>query len=61
MGFLILYMTIFLLIAVNKGVAGSFYQWNPLHSTYNCLGVGNYIRMFSYPTFWLYMINTVVF
>lgn len=61
MGFLILYMTIFLVIPVIMVVAGSFHQWNPLNQTYNWLGVDNYIRMFSYPTFWQSMINTVVF
>ena len=52
MGFLILYMTIFLVIPVIMVVAGSFHKWNPLNQTYNWLGVDNYIRMFSYPTFW---------
>ena len=61
MGFLILYMTIFLVIPVIMVVAGSFHQWNPLNQTYNWLGADNYIRMFSYPTFWQSMINTVVF
>ena len=61
MGFLILYMTIFLVIPVIMVIAGSFHQWNPLNQTYNWLGIDNYIRMFSYPTFWQSMINTILF
>ena len=61
MGFLIIYMTIFLIIPVIIVVAGSFHQWNPLNQTYNWIGLDNYIRMFSYPTFWQSMINTVIF
>ena len=52
MGFLIIYMTIFLIIPVVIVIAGSFHQWNPLNQTYNWIGLDNYIRMFSYPTFW---------
>ena len=61
MGFLIIYMTIFLVIPVIMVIAGSFHQWNPLNQTYNWLGIDNYIRMFSYPTFWQSMINTILF
>ena len=61
MGFLIIYMTIFLVIPVIMVIAGSFHQWNPLNQTYNSLGIDNYIRMFSYPTFWQSMINTILF
>lgn len=46
MGFLILYMTIFLVIPVIMVVAGSFHQWNPLNQTYNWLGVDNYPNVF---------------
>ena len=45
MGFLIIYMTIFLIIPVIIVVAGSFHQWNPLNQTYNWIGLDNYIRM----------------
>ena len=34
MGFLIIYMTIFLIIPVVIVIAGSFHQWNPLNQTY---------------------------
>ena len=61
MGFLIIYMTIFLIIPVIIVIAGSFHQWNPLNQTYNWIGLDNYIRMFSYPTFWQSMGNTVLF
>ena len=61
MGFLIIYMTIFLIIPVIIVIAGSFHQWNPLNQTYNWIGMDNYIRMFSYPTFWQSMGNTVIF
>ena len=61
MGFLIIYMTIFLIVPVIIVVAGSFHQWNPLNQTYNWIGLDNYIRMFSYPTFWQSMANTVIF
>ena len=61
MGFLIIYMTIFLIIPVIIVVAGSFHQWNPLNQTYNWIGLDNYIRMFSYQTFWQSMTNTVIF
>lgn len=61
MGFLIIYMTIFLIIPVIIVIAGSFHQWNPLNQTYNWIGLDNYIRMFSYPTFWQSMGNTVIF
>ena len=61
MGFLIIYMTIFLVIPVIMVIAGSFHQRNPLNQTYNWLGIDNYIRMFSYPTFWQSMINTILF
>ena len=61
MGFLIIYMTIFLIIPVVIVIAGSFHQWNPLNQTYNWIGLDNYIRMFSYPTFWQSMANTVIF
>ena len=61
MGFLIIYMTIFLVIPVIMVIAGSFHQWNPLNQTYNWLGIDNYIRIFSYPTFWQSMINTILF
>ncbi len=61
MGFLIIYMMIFLVIPVIMVIAGSFHQWNPLNQTYNWLGIDNYIRMFSYPTFWQSMINTILF
>ena len=61
MGFLIIYMTIFLVIPVIMVIAGSFHQWNPLNQSYNWLGIDNYIRMFSYPTFWQSMINTILF
>lgn len=61
MGFLIIYMTIFLVIPVIMVISGSFHQWNPLNQTYNWLGISNYIRMFSYPTFWQSMINTILF
>lgn len=61
MGFLIIYMMIFLIIPVVIVIAGSFHQWNPLNQTYNWIGLDNYIRMFSYPTFWQSMGNTVLF
>lgn len=61
MGFLIIYMTIFLIIPVVIVIAGSFHQWNPLNQTYNWIGLDNYVRMFSYPTFWQSMANTVIF
>ena len=51
----------FLMIPVIMVIAGSFHQWNPLNQTYNWLGIDNYIRMFSYPTFWQSMINTILF
>lgn len=61
MGILVIYMTVFLVIPVIMVIFGSFHQWNPLNGVYQWIGVENYIRMFSYPTFWQSMINTVVF
>ena len=61
MGILVVYMAVFLIIPVIMVIAGSFHQWNPLNETYNWIGIENYVRMFSYPTFWQSMLNTVIF
>ncbi len=61
MGFLVLYLGLFMVIPMIMAAVGSLHQWNPLNETWRWLGIENYIRMFSYPTFWQSMINTVVF
>lgn len=61
MGVLVIYMSIFLIVPVIMVIAGSFHQWNPLNETYNWIGLENYTRMFSYPTFWQSMLNTIIF
>ena len=61
MGFLVLYMGLFLIVPVLIVAVGSLHQWNPLNETWKWIGLENYVRMFSYPTFWQAMINTVIF
>ena len=61
MGFLVLYMGLFLIVPVIIVAVGSLHQWNPLNETWKWIGLENYVRMFSYPTFWQAMINTVIF
>lgn len=61
MSVLVIYMAVFLIIPVIMVIGGSFHQWNPLNGTYKWIGIENYIRMFSYPTFWQSMSNTVIF
>ena len=57
MGFLVLYMGLFLIVPVIIVAVGSLHQWNPLNETWKWIGLENYVRMFSYPTFWLAMIR----
>ncbi len=61
MGILAIHMFLFLIVPVIMVIAGSFHQWNPLNGTYKWIGIENYVRMFSYPTFWQSMLNTVLF
>ena len=61
MGFLVLYMGLFLIVPVLIVAVGSLHQWNPLNETWKWIGLENYVRMVSYPTFWQAMINTVIF
>lgn len=61
MSILVIYMVIFLIVPVVMVLMGSLHQWNPLNGTYKWIGIENYTRMFSYPTFWQSMFNTVIF
>ena len=61
MGFLVLYMGLFLIVPVLIVAVGSLHQWNPLNETWKWIGLENYVRLVSYPTFWQAMINTVIF
>ena len=50
MGFLVLYLGLFMVIPMIMAAVGSLHQWNPLNETWRWLGIENYIRMFSYPS-----------
>lgn len=51
----------FFIIPIIMVLVGSFYQWNPLKSQFNFLGLDNWQRVFTNELFWRSMGNTVFF
>lgn len=52
---------VLLVIPIGIAFAGSFHQWNPLNSTFEFLGLQNYISLMSDATFWSTTRNTGIF
>lgn len=61
MGGLILFNIIFFIVPLVWGIAGSFYDWNPLTNENNFIGLSNYEEAFLSPIFKESLLNTVVF
>ena len=58
---LVIFFVTFFIIPIIMVLVGSFYQWNPLKSQFNFLGLDNWQRVFTNELFWRSMGNTVFF
>jgi multiple sugar transport system permease protein len=61
LGAAVLFYSIFLLFPIGYAMAGSFFEWNPIHRVFNFLGTDNYREAFAYSLTWTSLFNSVYF
>jgi len=52
---------VFLIFPIGYALAGSFFQWNPMHRIFNFIGAANYIEAFTFPLMWKSLLNSIYF
>jgi len=55
------FFLVFFVIPIIIALVGSFYQWNPLKTQFNFLGLENWKKVFLSELFWRSLGNTVLF
>ena len=58
---MLLFYTVFLLVAIGIALSGSFHDWNPLSGIYRFNGIENYVSVFTSALFGKSMLNTLIF
>jgi multiple sugar transport system permease protein len=57
----ILFYGVFLLFPIGYAITGSLFEWNPIHSVFNFLRLGNYREAAEYPLTWSALFNSIYF
>jgi multiple sugar transport system permease protein len=52
---------IFLIFPIGYAMAGSLFEWNPMHRIFNFLGFANYAEAFAMPLMWKSVGNSIYF